>query len=142
MVTSLGAAPVTGAVRDARAAGVTAVTCGGWRRPARPAPAGLTSRSLADFGTEIIRLTEVAGPGHVAIGTDLDGNYRPVLTSYHQLADLAGLLRDHGLPAACIRQVLGGNAAGLLNRTGPRTPASLGMAAPLAKVPLRPVSPG
>ena len=82
-------------------------------------PAGLTSRSLADFGTEIIRLTEVAGPGHVAIGTDLDGNYRPVLTSYHQLADLAGLLRDRGLPAAQVRQILGGNATDLLNRIGP-----------------------
>ncbi len=82
-------------------------------------PAGLTSRSLADFGSEIIRLTEVAGPGHVAIGTDLDGNYRPVLTSYHQLAGLAGLLRDRGLPAARIRQVLGGNAADLLNRIRP-----------------------
>jgi len=82
-------------------------------------PCGLTSRSLADFGTEIIRLTEVAGPGHVAIGTDLDGNYRPVLTSYHQLADLAGLLRDRGLPAAQVRQILGGNATELLNRIGP-----------------------
>lgn len=82
-------------------------------------PAGLTSRSLADFGTEIIRLTEVAGPGHVAIGTDLDGNYRPVLTSYHQLADLAGLLRDRGLPAAQVRQILGGNATELLHRIGP-----------------------
>ena len=82
-------------------------------------PAGLTSRSLADFGTEIIRLTEVAGPGRVAIGTDLDGNYRPVLTSYHQLADLAGLLRDRGLPAAQVRQILGGNATELLNRIGP-----------------------
>jgi len=82
-------------------------------------PCGLTSRSLADFGTEIIRLIEVADPGHVAIGTDLDGNYRPVLTSYHQLAGLAGLLRDRGLPAAHIRQVLGGNAAGLLDRAGP-----------------------
>jgi membrane dipeptidase len=82
-------------------------------------PAGLTSRSLADYGTEIIRLTEVAGPGHVAIGTDLDGNYRPVLTSYHQLADLAGLLRDRGLPAAQVRQILGGNAAELMNRIGP-----------------------
>jgi membrane dipeptidase len=79
-------------------------------------PAGLTSRSLADFGTEIIRLTEVAGPGHVAIGTDLDGNYRPVLTSYHQLADLARILRDRGLPAAHARQILGGNAMDLLNR--------------------------
>jgi membrane dipeptidase len=81
-------------------------------------PSGLTSQSLADFGTEIIRLIDLAGPGHVAIGTDLDGNYRPVLTSYHQLADLAGLLRDQGLPAAHIRQVLGANAADLLNRIG------------------------
>jgi membrane dipeptidase len=81
-------------------------------------PAGLTSRSLADFGAEIIRLTEVAGPGHVAIGTDLDGNYRPVLTSYHQLPELARILEDRGLPAAQIRQVFGGNAADLLRRAG------------------------
>jgi hypothetical protein len=60
-------------------------------------PCGITSRSLADFAAETLRLTEVAGPGHVAIGTDLDGNYRPVLTRYHQLADLAGLLRDRAL---------------------------------------------
>ena len=59
-------------------------------------PAGVTSQSLADVGTEIIRLTKVACPAHVAIGTDMDGNYQPVLTSYHQLADLAGLLRDRG----------------------------------------------
>jgi membrane dipeptidase len=82
-------------------------------------PCGLTSQSLADVGTEIIRLTEVAGPGHVAIGTDLDGNYRPVLTSYHQLADLAGLLRDRGLAPSHVRQILGGSAADLLNRIGP-----------------------
>jgi membrane dipeptidase len=80
-------------------------------------PCGITSRSLADFGTEIIRLTEVAGPGHVAIGTDLDGNYRPVLTSYDQLDDLASLLRDRGLPATPIHQILGSNALDLLNRT-------------------------
>jgi len=82
-------------------------------------PAGLTSQSLADFAAGVIRLTEEAGPAHVAIGTDLDGNYRPVLTSYSQLADLAGLLRDRGLPADNIRQVLGGNAAALLRRTIP-----------------------
>jgi membrane dipeptidase len=81
-------------------------------------PAGLTSRSLGDFGAEIIRLTAVAGPGHVAIGTDLDGNYRPVLTSYHQLGDLATILADGGLPTAHIQQVFGGNAADLLRRVG------------------------
>ena len=82
-------------------------------------PSGVTSRSLADFAAEVTRLTEAAGPGGVAIGTDLDGNYRPVLTSYAQFADLAGLLRDRGLPADHIRQVLGGNAAGLLRRAVP-----------------------
>ena len=80
-------------------------------------PCGITSRSLADFGTEIIRLTEVDNPGHVAIGTDLDGNYRPVLTGYDQLDDLASLLRDRGLPSTRIHQILGSNALNLLNRT-------------------------
>jgi membrane dipeptidase len=85
---------------------------GGW-------PCGITSKSLADFSTEIIRLADVAGPGHVGIGTDLDGNYQPVLTSYHQLPDLVGLLNDHGLPAARIQQILGGNALDLLYRALP-----------------------
>jgi membrane dipeptidase len=73
-------------------------------------PCGFTSRSLADFGTETIRLAEVAGPDHVAIGTDLDGNYRPVLTSYDQLGDLTGLLAARGLPPTSVHQILGGNA--------------------------------
>jgi membrane dipeptidase len=78
-------------------------------------PCGITSRSLADFGTEIIRLAEAAGLEHVAIGTDLDGNYRPVLTSYDQLDDLDGLLRDRGLPPDRVHQILGGNTLDLLN---------------------------
>jgi membrane dipeptidase len=77
-------------------------------------PCGITSRSLADFGTEIIRLAEAVGPDHVALGTDLDGNYRPVLTSYDQLDDLTALLRDRGLPPASVHQILGGNALELL----------------------------
>jgi membrane dipeptidase len=79
-------------------------------------PCGITSRSLADFGTEIIRLAEAAGPDHVALGTDLDGNYRPVLTSYDQLDDLTGLLAARGLPTARIQQILGGNALKFLAR--------------------------
>jgi membrane dipeptidase len=77
-------------------------------------PCGITSGSLADFGTEITRLAEAVGPDHVALGTDLDGNYRPVLTSYDQLDDLGTLLRDRGLPAARVHQILGGNALNLL----------------------------
>jgi membrane dipeptidase len=82
-------------------------------------PCGITSQSLADFSTEITRLTEVAGPGHLGIGTDLDGNYQPVLTSYHQLPDLASLLTDHGLQASEVQQILGGNALDLLRRAIP-----------------------
>jgi membrane dipeptidase len=79
-------------------------------------PCGITSRTLADFGTEILRLAEAAGPDHVALGTDLDGNYRPVLTSYDQLDDLTSLLRDRGLPTPRAHQILGGNAMELLGR--------------------------
>jgi membrane dipeptidase len=82
---------------------------GGW-------PCGFTSRSMDDFGTEILRLIEATGPDLVALGTDLDGNYRPVLTSYDQLDDLARLLQYRGLPAAHVDQVLGGNAMNLLTR--------------------------
>ena len=91
------------AVAVASAGGLT----GAW-------PCGFTSRSFADFGTEILRLIEATGPDHVAIGTDLDGNYRPVLTGYPQLADLASLLRNRGLPAADVERILGGNAMDLL----------------------------
>jgi membrane dipeptidase len=79
-------------------------------------PCGFTSRSLDDFGAETIRLTEAVGSDHVAIGTDLDGNYRPVLTSYAQLGDAARLLRDRGLPAAQVEQIIGTNALDLLTR--------------------------
>jgi membrane dipeptidase len=79
-------------------------------------PCGITSRSLTDFGTEILRLAETAGPGHVAIGTDLDGNYRPVLTSYDQFDDLTGTLAARGLPPDRVHQILSGNALDLLCR--------------------------
>jgi membrane dipeptidase len=60
-------------------------------------------------------VAEAAGPDHVAIGTDLDGNYRPVLTRYDQLDELTSLLQDRGLAPDRIHQVLGGNALRLLN---------------------------
>ncbi|HEX5296365.1 MAG TPA: membrane dipeptidase, partial [Streptosporangiaceae bacterium] len=93
------------AVAVAEAGGLT----GGW-------PCGFTSTSMDDFGTEILRLAEATGPDHVALGTDLDGNYKPVLTGYDQLDDVASLLRDRGLPPDHIGQILGGNALDLLRQ--------------------------
>lgn len=79
-------------------------------------PSGVTSRSMGDFGDEIARLADLVGTGHVAIGTDLDANYRPVLTGYGQFADLPGLLADRGFTGAETAGVLGGNALALLRR--------------------------
>jgi membrane dipeptidase len=77
-------------------------------------PSGVTSASLADFADEIARLADLVGPGHVAIGTDLDANYRPVLTSYADFAALPRLLAARGLGDADTDKILGGNALRLL----------------------------
>jgi membrane dipeptidase len=77
-------------------------------------PSGVTSSSLADFADEIIRLADLVGTGHVAVGTDMDANYRPVLTSYADFAPLARLLADRGVSGADTDKILGGNALGLL----------------------------
>jgi membrane dipeptidase len=77
-------------------------------------PSGVTSASLADFAAEIARLADVVGVAHVAVGTDLDANYKPVLRGYADFAALPGLLADRGLTDAETGQVLGGNAVELL----------------------------
>ena len=56
----------------------------------------------------------LVGTGHVAIGTDMDANYRPVLASYAEFATLPGLLADRGLSGTDSDRILGGNALDLL----------------------------
>jgi len=77
-------------------------------------PSGVTSTSLADFADEVARLVDLVGTGHVAIGTDMDANYRPVLASYAEFAALPGFLAGRGLSDTDIGKILGGNALDLL----------------------------
>jgi membrane dipeptidase len=72
-------------------------------------PSGIVAASLADFADEIARLVDLIGIEHVALGTDLDANYRPVLTEHSQLPALAALLRARGFGAGDVDAVLGGN---------------------------------
>jgi len=72
-------------------------------------PAGVTATTLADYVDEICRLVDLIGADHVAIGSDLDANYRPVLTEYSEFNDVASLLADRGFTAAEVDAVLGGN---------------------------------
>jgi membrane dipeptidase len=79
-------------------------------------PAGVTSASLADFALEVVRLVDVVGVEHVAIGTDMDANYRPVLRSYAEFAVVAELLAARGVSDAEAGLILGGNAMALIRR--------------------------
>jgi membrane dipeptidase len=72
-------------------------------------PAGIALETLDDYCEEICRLVDVVGMHRVAIGTDLDANFRPVLTSYEQLPEVAESLGDRGMSAGEVDQILGGN---------------------------------
>jgi membrane dipeptidase len=84
-----------------------------------PAVHGGLSRFGRDVVAECNRLGLVVDCAHASFAATmavLEASDRPVLTSYDQLADLAGVLRERGLPADHVRQILGGNAADLLSR--------------------------
>lgn len=76
-------------------------------------PSGVTSATFDDFVDEIERLVELVGVDHVAIGTDLDANHRPVLTEHGEFAGVASGLADRGFSAAEVDAVLGGNVVAL-----------------------------
>ncbi|MCU1455061.1 MAG: hypothetical protein JWN46_3207 [Acidimicrobiales bacterium] len=77
-------------------------------------PAGMSSESFDDFVDEIARLVDAVGVDHVAIGTDLDANYRPVMTSYDQFGAIADGLARRGFSPADADRVLGANALDLM----------------------------
>ena len=77
-------------------------------------PSGVASETLDDFIDEVVRLVELVGVEHVAIGTDLDANFQPVLTEYQQFDDLDTGLSARGLGTDDIDRVLGGNAVDLI----------------------------
>lgn len=76
-------------------------------------PAGVIAVTLADYADEICRLVDLIGMDHVAIGSDLDANYRPVLTEYSQFNDVAALLMARGFDPNDVDAVLGGNVVAL-----------------------------
>lgn len=79
-------------------------------------PAGMVQETLADYCDEICRLVDLIGIDHVAIGTDLDANYKPVLTSYEQFPEVAAGLIKLGMSGGEVDQVLGGNFVDLFTR--------------------------
>ncbi len=72
-------------------------------------PSGYGSETLADFVDKIVALADAVGVEHVAIGTDMDGNYKPVLTDYADFPVLAGALLVRGMNETEVAGVLGEN---------------------------------
>jgi len=72
-------------------------------------PAGVELKSFDDYLEEILRMIELLGVAYVSIGTDMDANYQPVLTSHREMPSLAAGLRDRGLSESEMNLVMGGN---------------------------------
>ncbi len=53
-------------------------------------PSGMGQATFADFIDSIQRLVDAVGVEHVAIGTDMDANYKPVLRSYRDWSLIPG----------------------------------------------------
>ncbi len=72
--------------------------------------------SFDDFVTNTVRLAEVAGVDHVGLGTDMDGNFKPVMSSYAQLPDWAAGLQAKGLSREEVTKIMGGNMKRVLSK--------------------------
>jgi membrane dipeptidase len=79
-------------------------------------PSGFANRTFADFVDQTMRLIDAVGVDHVGLGTDMDGNFKPVFSNYRQLLDWVTGLRSKGLSEADLAKVVGGNAVRILNQ--------------------------
>lgn len=78
-------------------------------------PSGF-NKSWEDFIDNTKRLIDVAGIDHVGLGTDMDGNFKPVLSSYMQLPDWASALQAKGLGKDEVAKVMGRNMQRVLGQ--------------------------
>jgi len=72
-------------------------------------PAGLGLSTFSDYIDQIFHLVDEIGIDHVAMGSDMDANYKPVFYSYQQGPLLAGTLLQRGMSESEAAKFLGGN---------------------------------
>jgi len=72
-------------------------------------PVSMGMASLRDFVDRIIDMAHVLGPDHVALGTDMDANPKPVLGSYRQMPLLVSELLKRGYGDDNAVKFIGGN---------------------------------
>lgn len=79
-------------------------------------PSGVVLESFDQFLDEIVRMVKLLGAEHVGIGTDMDGNYEPVMTRYEQYLDLESGLAARGLTEGDVDLVMGESFLRLFER--------------------------
>ena len=83
-------------------------------------PSGVGQSTFADYIDSIRRLIDAVGVDHVAIGTDMDANYRPVLRSYLDWSLIPAALLARGMHDAEVAKIMGGNFMRLFKANLPR----------------------
>jgi len=76
-------------------------------------PSGF-NKSFEEYVDNTLRMADTVGIDHVGIGTDMDGNFKPVLSSYTQYPTFADALKNKGLSQNEVEKIMGGNAARVL----------------------------
>jgi membrane dipeptidase len=72
-------------------------------------PCGFGLDTFADYIDAIQRLVDAVGIDHVAIGTDMDANYKPVFSNYKDWSLVPAALLARGMQEGEVAKVLGGN---------------------------------
>ncbi|MBL4696138.1 MAG: membrane dipeptidase [Rhizobiaceae bacterium] len=72
-------------------------------------PAGIGISTLSDFVGRIEQLIKFAGVDHVAIGSDMDANYKPVYDNFRNLPLIVGEMLKRGHKEEDVAKVIGGN---------------------------------
>lgn len=72
-------------------------------------PSGIGQTTFAEYIDSVLRLIDAVGIEHVAIGTDMDANYRPILRNYRDWSLIPAALLARGLDEAATAKVMGGN---------------------------------
>ncbi|MFT4152695.1 dipeptidase [Parafilimonas sp.] len=78
-------------------------------------PSGF-NKSLDDYIINILRLVDAVGIDHVGIGTDMYGNFKPVVATFADLPGVAAALQAKGLSATETGKIMGGNAVALVKK--------------------------
>jgi len=72
-------------------------------------PSGIGQSTFADYIDSIQRLVDTVGVEHVAIGTDMDANFRPVFRSYRDWSLIPAALLARGMHESEVASIMGEN---------------------------------